>query len=175
MLQQEGKWLGISENPSREDTSKAGIQQYLARRARGYQHEVMTPGTPKTRSWLMQEIVTLFGLDRDPEKPAKPHAERRTEKRKSSDFAAEVSIGSKAMTARGLNIHGTGLGVLCATPLATGSVVFVRVRPQGLMGFAHVRYCQPRGSGYAVGLEYRGEPMRDEPGRWNIQHISSQD
>ena len=122
-------------------------------------------------SGFVNEIAGFFGFG-SPRPAVEKRAERRSHERMHSSFDADIEGPNGTMAARGLNIDRQGLGVVCNRPLAPGSLVFAHVKSHRLLGFAHVRNCRPRGSQFAIGLEFRGEPMQQEIGTWTYQHIS---
>jgi hypothetical protein len=99
------------------------------------------------------------------------NADGRRHARLPADFPATISgtFGSIAVT--GVNANRTGVGLQSREALPLGTLVFLRISNLGLMGFAHVRHCSPRGEGYLLGLKFREglSRERNESENWNLQ------
>ena len=91
-------------------------------------------------------------------------------------FEAKVARESGWMRARGVNMHAEGAMVVASRPLKPQSVVFVRLKSLGLMGYAQVRHCTERWlGGYAIGMVFRAPLMQEEVGRWQFQQVHQSD
>ncbi len=69
-------------------------------------------------------------------------------------------------------MHADGALVVARQPLAPESVVVVRLKSFGLVGFARVRHCTKRGPWkYAIGLEFPAPLMLELAGSWQFQRV----
>ena len=79
-----------------------------------------------------------------------------------AEFDATLSGDAFGMLyVTGVDANRDGAGVQSSTPLDIGTLVFLKIPSLGLMGFAHVKHCSPRGNGYLLGLEFRERLVRD--------------
>jgi hypothetical protein len=102
--------------------------------------------------------------------------DRRVNHRLKVHFEAKISRESGWMRVRGLNVHAEGALFMASEPLAPQSVVFVRLKSFGLMGFAQVRHCTDREPwGYAIGVEFPTPLMREEAGPWQFHQVRQTD
>ncbi len=99
--------------------------------------------------------------------------EGRRKARIPADFQASLSGPFGTIYVTGVDATRNGAGVQSPSPLQVGTLVFLRISTLGLVGFAHVRHCSPRGSGYLLGLQFREGLARDrEVGDdWEIQRL----
>lgn len=103
-------------------------------------------------------------------------ADRRLNHRLKMHFDAKISRKSGWLRARGVNMHAEGAMVVASRPVAPQSVVFVRLKSLGLMGYAQVRYCTERWlGGYAIGIAFCAPLMQEEVGRWQFQQVRQPD
>lgn len=103
-------------------------------------------------------------------------SDRRYNHRLKMHFDAKISRKSGWMRARGVNMHAGGAMVVASRPVAPQSVVFVRLKSLGLMGYAQVRHCTERWlGGYAIGMTFRAPLMQEEVGRWQFQQVHEPD
>ena len=59
------------------------------------------------------------------------------------------------MQLRGLDLGALGAGVRTWFRIDLGTIVFVQLTTQKLMGFAFIKHCTPRGFGFHLGLQFR--------------------
>jgi len=78
-----------------------------------------------------------------------------------AEFEASLSGSFGSLYVSGVDATRDGAGVQAMEPLAIGTLVFLKISTLGLMGFAHVRHCSKRGSGYLLGLKFREPLTRD--------------
>lgn len=90
-------------------------------------------------------------------------ADSRRYPRKRADFPVWLSFRDGGFEARCLDVNRTGLAVHAEGAMSAGDLIFVRIPPAGLAGFAHVRYCRPVEGGHILGLQFRGELTRERP------------
>jgi hypothetical protein len=144
--------------------------------------ESMTPTVPSANRWvsrafslLKRGLWAVTGRNGSADRPLEC-CERRCDHRLQVHFDAKLSSESGSMQVRGVDIHRDGALVLTRLPLAPKSVVFVRLKTFGLMGFAQVRHCTKRGWwNYAIGVEFPASLMRDEVGTWQFHHVRQTD
>jgi hypothetical protein len=119
--------------------------------------EVMLKG----KRWI-SKLAAIYNAD------SRRHARLRAE------FSATVAGSFGAVSVTGIDANRRGAGVQSPEALPPGALVFLRITSLGLMGFAHVRHCAPRGGGYFLGLQFRDRLSREreESGDWNCGHIS---
>ena len=67
--------------------------------------------------------------------------------------------------ATGIDASSSGLGIECATPLKTGSIVRVEAADRSVSGECEVVHCSRRGGAYRLGLEFRHELVRSSQPR----------
>jgi len=73
-------------------------------------------------------------------------------------------------------MHAEGALVIASQPLAPHSVVFVRLKSFGLMGFAHVRHCTKRRPwSYAIGVMCPTGLMKEQAGPWQFHQVCQTD
>ena len=98
-------------------------------------------------------------------------AEGRRHPRLPADFPATIAGAFGTIEVSGVNANRTGAGLQSAEALPLGTLVFLRIASLGLMGFAYVRHCSPRGNGHLLGLQFREglSRERDESENWNQQ------
>jgi hypothetical protein len=126
----------------------------------------------RASSLLKRGLWAVTGRRR-PESWPVGQGDRRVSHRSKVRFDARISTEWGWMRVRGANLHPEGALVMASEPLAPQSVVFVRLKSFGLMGFAQVRHCTERGPwGYAIGVEFPTPLMREEPGSWHFHQIS---
>lgn len=91
-----------------------------------------------------------------------------------AEFRGTIAGPSGTIPVSGVDAHRKGVGVQSPEALPLGALVFLRITSLGLMGFAHVRHCSPRGAGYLLGLQFRDALARErkEPETWNWQQLS---
>jgi hypothetical protein len=101
-------------------------------------------------------------------------ADGRRHLRLPAEFGASIAGSFGTVHVTGVDANRGGAGVQSPEALPLGTLVFLRITSLGLMGFAHVRHCSPRGEGYLLGLEFRDglSRERDEAGNWNWQQFS---
>jgi hypothetical protein len=78
-----------------------------------------------------------------------------------AEFKASLNGVFGTVYVTGVDATRDGAGVRAMEPLAIGTLVFLKISTLGLMGFAHVRHCSKRGSGYLLGLKFREALARD--------------
>jgi len=116
-------------------------------------------------SWL----AGLLPRSADPQ--VTPIKSRRAVRRTKLDFNAVLCVANEQFPAKGVDFHVAGARVLADRPMDVDTLVFVHIESFGLVGFANVRHCSPNGqSKYAIGLQFRGELMQQEPGSWRFEH-----
>ena len=135
--------------------------------------ESMVQTTAPTNVWASRALGLLKRcLWRGPS----GQPDRRLSQRLELHFEAKILSQSGWMRARGVNLHAEGAMVVASRPLKPRSVVFVRLKGLGLIGFAHVRHSTERWLwGYAIGLAFGAPLMREEVGRWQFQQVHQTD
>lgn len=100
--------------------------------------------------------------------------EGRRDVRLPAEFRATITATFGTVAVSGVDAHRKGLAVQSPEGLALGTLVFLRITSLGLMGFAHVRHCAPRGDGFLLGLEFREALTRErqESESWHWQQLS---
>ena len=113
------------------------------------------------KRWIAK-IAELYNTD------GRRHARLR------ADFAATMAGPFGTVSVTGVDANRDGVGVASPQALPLGALVFLRITTLGLMGFAHVRHCSPRGEGYLLGLQFRDglSRERDDIGAWNWHHLN---
>jgi PilZ domain-containing protein len=113
------------------------------------------------------------GTEPKSDSTAKPVASinRRIFARTKAGGTATLNRSSAPLKVQVIDMHECGAAIRSNKPLVPGSVVFVQFHEFKLMGFAHVRHCNNRGTwSYAIGLEFRSSLMSAELGRWHFQY-----
>jgi hypothetical protein len=100
-------------------------------------------------------------------------ADGRRHARLPADFPACVAGTFGTIQVTGVNANRTGAGLQSPEALPLGTLVFLRIVSLGLMGFAHVRHCSPRGNGYLLGLQFRDGLSRErhESENWDWRRL----
>jgi hypothetical protein len=99
------------------------------------------------------------------------NADGRRHARLPADFPATIAGTFGTTQVTGVNANRTGAGLQSPHSLPLGSLVFLRITSLGLMGFAHVRHCSPRGNGFLLGIQFREALSRErnESENWSLQ------
>jgi hypothetical protein len=104
--------------------------------------------------------------------PAILTEERRRHERARKSFTAVLSLERGGLPVEGIDLHDFGAAVVSQILIPPDSVIFIHVRQDHRVGFAHVRHCTLRGKGtYVIGLEFRGGLMAEETGGWRYQRV----
>lgn len=99
--------------------------------------------------------------------------DRRVGHRLKVHFDARISGESGWMRVRGVNLHPEGALVIAGEPSTPQSVVFVRLKSFGLIGFAQVRHCTRLGPwSYAIGVQFPAPLMQEQAGPWQFHQVS---
>jgi hypothetical protein len=61
---------------------------------------------------------------------------------------------TRSKRARVVDMNGTGALIQCASPIPTGSFVYVQTQEIGMMGSAYVRRCEQLLFHYQIGLQF---------------------
>jgi hypothetical protein len=99
--------------------------------------------------------------------------QRRVRRRAREPFQAVLMVYGRPVQVRGTDLHELGAGVLSPIGIQPGTNVFIDLKSKGVVGFANVRHCTPRGKdNFAIGLEFPTELMPRQPGQWNYTRVS---
>jgi hypothetical protein len=92
-----------------------------------------------------------------------------------ADFTASMAGPFGTIPVAGVDATRKGVGVQSPEALPAGTLVFLRMTSLGLMGFAHVRHCSPRGNGYLLGLQFREglSREREDIRNWDWQQLTT--
>ncbi len=123
--------------------------------------------------WLGFRLVPAKARDRENTKPGRQPRNVRAFRRMNMDF--RVKLGWKgwpegAQFADGVDFHEAGALVIARQPVPAGTMIFAHFDTFHMGGFAYVRHCSPKGSAYAIGLEFRGPLLREHMAGWNVCH-----
>jgi hypothetical protein len=64
-----------------------------------------------------------------------------------------------------------GAGVRTWFRLEPGTIVFVQLKTQKLMGFAFVKHCTPHGFGFHLGLQFRNPLAFEDQCCWRYRDV----
>ena len=119
-------------------------------------------GWPSRASGILKRVLWAVTGRKRPENWPPGQGDRRVSHRLEVRFEAKISSRTGWMRVRGVNLHPEGALIIANRPLAPQSIVFVRLKSFGLMGFAQVRYCTERGPwSYAIGVSFPAPLMRE--------------
>ena len=124
---------------------------------------------------LAQFILTwlaIYFMFMRPRESNTRRANFRSEDRFHSQFKGWVRTGGKRHAIRGVDLNGSGALVISRVEMPAGSLVFLCLESEGLMGWAAVRHSVRRGMfAYQAGLEFRGALMRAPEGDWQFTSV----
>ena len=118
-------------------------------------------------------VRSMFAKSREVRAALARNGSRRMYPRPPKKFDAVIEPGNGigSLKVRGMNIHQYGALVVSKRPVALNSVVHFAIPSMYLMGHAHVRHCDRVSGKYRIGVEFRAELIRSNPGSWQVTRV----